>query len=355
MMCRSYDNTRRGRFHQLELEDNGDELPLTYKGRKLPISFLETYHLKVTPTNVMIRDIDANYYEILHRNSELTVTLDNAVVGKVKPGQPAVVGANMNKKQSPAPLCYVDEGGAINSVVLSDSLWSESVMGYTADGKPNTYAQGFVPSGSAEHDGLFLRKDGQWGRPSPYVGSVSNNLLSLTDTPLTYQGQENRYLRVSYAEGGSIVFDSIDTSKVPESLNNLYYTEERVESKITEKTSDRSLKSLLVQNTVTARDFLCDSDRRLKENIQSIDTGYSLERVLKLKPKTYNFKGNSKNMAGLISQEVFDILPDLVDDTGKTQKLNYVELIPHLIGCISELHHEILELKKQLLFSKLNL
>ena len=98
--------------------------------------------------------------------------------------------------------------------------------------KPDTYARGLVPAGSATHGGLFLRRDGQWGQPSVYTGSVSDNFLSLQDTPIDYTGQADKYLRVSYAEGGSVVFDSINTTKVPESTN-LSYTDTRVDTRMT--------------------------------------------------------------------------------------------------------------------------
>jgi len=349
MITRSIDNCLRGKFHTLELEKNGDEPPLTFDGAKLPLTYLETYNFLVNSTQVLIRDTtDNQYYDVLHANSELSVTLDDSVVGKVKKGQPAVVGGNMNKKQSPAPVCYIDADGTLNSVVVSDDLWSESVMGYAAEGKPDTYAQGFVRGGSASHGNLFLRRDGQWGIPSVYTGSVADTFLSLHDTPLEYTGQAGRYLRVSYAEGGSIVFDSIDTSKVPEAPSNLYYTDERVESKIREKTTDRSLNTLAVVGTVTANDFLCDSDRRLKTEINELNPTEALNDLLKLRPTAYRFKGNlGRQRFGFIAQEVKQVLPDLVNDEGETMTLNYMDLIAHLVASVQALQQEILLLKSK--------
>jgi len=348
MITRSIDNCLRGKFHTLELERNGDEPPLTFDGGKLPLAYLETYNFLVNSTQVLIRDAaDGQYYDVLHANSELSVTLDDSVVGKVKKGQPAVVGGNMNKKQSPAPVCYIDADGTLNSVVVSDALWSESVMGYAAEGKPDTYAQGFVRDGSASHGSLFLRRDGQWGMPSVHTGSVADTFLSLHDTPLEYTGQAGRYLRASYAEGGSVVFDSIDTSKVPEAASNLYYTEARVEAKITEKTADRSLNNLAVAGTITANDFLCDSDRRLKTEITELKPTEALKQVLKLRPTAYRFKGNlKKRRFGLIAQEVQQVIPDLVACDGDTSTLNYIDLITHLVASVQALQQEIVCLKK---------
>ena len=109
-------------------------------------------------------------------------------------------------------------------------------MGYVdVDKGKFTYSHGLVPPGVANHAGLFLRKDGQWGQPSEHTGSVSETLLSLNDTPDTYTSCLDKYLRVSYVNGGSVVFDSIDTDKVPEASSNLYHTQDRCDNRITTK------------------------------------------------------------------------------------------------------------------------
>ena len=330
MLTRSFDNTLRGRFHILEIED-GEKHPLQYAGKQFPITLLETYNLLVNPTQVLIKDISDNqYYEVLHRNSELQVVQNNQNIGKVKKGTPAVVGDNLNLKASPAPFCYIDESGALNSVVASNPIWSESIMGFTALGKPNTYAQGFVPSGSATHGGLFLRKDGQWGQPSVWTGSVSENFLSLNDTPVDYNNNLDKYLRVSYANGGSVVFDAINTDKVP--------------SAIDAKCANRTIPSLAVVEGIVCKEIITDSNRALKENFRPLKQRGSLKRVLKLKPVTYNFKGNKKHRDGLIADEVAEIFPHLAS----SETINYIDLIPHLINSIKYLNSEIEMLKQNL-------
>ena len=169
-------------------------------------------------------------------------------------------------------------------------------------------------------------------------------MLSLQDTPPTYQGQLDKFLRVSYANGGSIVFHSINTTDVPEGTN-LYHTATRVESKITQKMADRSLTSLSVQGTITANEFVCDSDRRLKQRIASLSPSEALGAVLQLEPKSYRFKGNPKKRYGLVSQEVKEVIPDVVKVGGTTEGVNYLELIPFLIGSIKKLEADVRELK----------
>jgi hypothetical protein len=341
-MSKSFDNTKRGNFHILEIEKS-EKYPFKYAGKPFPISLLDTHKLKINESQVLIEE-GGLYYDVLHTNSKLTVqSADGDEVGKVKTGTPAVVGANMNVKQSPAPLCYIDSDGTLNSVVLADSIWSESVMGWTAEGKPNTYSQGFVPEGDSDHQSLFLRKDGQWGQPSVHSGSVSEHFLSLGDTPLTYNNQLNKYLRVSYEEGGSVVFDDIDTSKVPENTN-LYYTDDRVHTEIVSKCSDRSIPELNIQNTITCNELLTDSNRALKENFQRLKPSESLNRVMKIKSYCYNFKGNKKIRAGFIADEVQKIIPTIATP----KSINYLELIPYLVGSIQKLNNEVEMLKNNL-------
>ena len=350
MFFRSRDNTRRLKAHQIQLHSGGSgESPLTLDDKPYPISRLDTGRLLFGANSVSYLDANGSYYEILHRNSVLQVGLDNADdnnVVKVKAGQPVVVGSNMNKKASPAPFAYVSENGDLNSVVLSDAVYDDSVMGYSAAGKPNSYSQGLVKAGSSIHGGLFLRKDGQWGQPSVYTGSVSETMLSLQDTPASYQGNTDKYLRVSYANGGSVVFDAIDTSKVPESATNLYYTATRADTRITQKAGDRSLITIAAQQTITANEFVADSDVRLKEDITDLVGG--LDTVAQLNPKSYTFKGNSKLRFGLISQEVERVLPQLVGTSGEFQTLNYIELVPFLVQAVKELKGQVDELRRQL-------
>jgi hypothetical protein len=350
---RSIDNTNRAKLHNLELLSNGDtDEVITYDGGKLPINLLDTFNLQFTKDSVKYKDEDGKYYDILHQNSQLNpiveeeIEAEEVISKKVKSGNAVVSGGDLNIKQSPNPCCYIGKDGTLNSVVFANGIWKDSVMGYTGEGKPNSYSQGLIREGSSNHQGLFMRKDGNWGQPSIYTGSVSEHFLSLQDTPLTYQDNINKYLRVSYVEGGSVVFDSIDTSKVPEDTN-LYYTEERVQSKITSQLGSGTITNLKVNGKIEANEFLADSDITLKKNIKNVKGALNI--VTQLQPKTYRFKNDdSKERIGLISQEVKTILPNLVNTSGVTEKINYLELIPLLIGSIKELQEELEDLRYDL-------
>ena len=93
---------------------------------------------------------------------------------------------------------------------------------------------------------------------------------------------------------------------------------------------------------------LTASDRRLKENIQVLDS--SLEKVMHLQGVKYDWKeeGRGKNQIGLIAQEVEEIVPEVVntigDNLGKLEDMkvvNYSALVPVLIEAIKEQQEQI--------------
>ena len=311
---------------------------ISVNGRPLGYQDVALGPLQITATDVKTRDpADNQYYAVLNTNSDIVVQEDPNAVAKVKPGQLMVAGANLNKQQSPAPFAYIDTAGKLNSANLWHSLFVANIMGYVDVDKPATYAHGLVPAGSATHGGLFLRQDGQWGQPSVHTGSVSENLLSLQDTPTDYTGHVDKYLRVSYAEGGSVVFDAIDTSKVPESTN-LYYTDTRVDTRMTTKLNDRSFATIQLSGTLTANDVITDSDATLKTDIATIPPTACLDTIDQLCPKQYRFTNSPNTRYGLIAQDVEQVLPTIVHRTDKgTLALSYTELIPFLIGSVREL------------------
>jgi hypothetical protein len=131
---------------------------------------------------------------------------------------------------------------------------------------------------------------------------------------------------------------------VPESTN-LYYTDTRVNNRITSKLNDSSISNITVSGTVTCNEILAQSDARLKREIKDLDAEQCLSDLLELQPKTYKFLGNDKTRCGLIAQDLETILPELVNTTYETKAVNYVELVPFLIGAIQQLKKEIEWLK----------
>ncbi len=95
------------------------------------------------------------------------------------------------------------------------------------------------------------------------------------------------------------------------------------------------------------------SDRRLKKNIISVDEDESLNNILKLNVRDYEWKKNDKKQRGFIAQEVEKILPNavqIVNDTSTAgsrnisdlRLLNLDPIIFDLVGSVQALQNQIL-------------
>ena len=216
-------------------------------------------------------------------------------------------------------------------------------MGYNdLDKAGNTYNHGLVPAGNPVHESKFLRQDGVWALPnSAFTGSVAETFLSLQDTPTTYMSHLDDYLRVSFDDGGTIKFDSINTSKVPEDSTNLYYTDGRVDTRMASQLSNKAIQDISITGRLTCNEVLADSDRKLKRDIEDLDGDWCMECVQEMQPKAYKFVDKPEQRFGLIAQDLETIIPQLVNTTQPTMSINYIELIPVLIGSIKQLKQEL--------------
>jgi hypothetical protein len=86
----------------------------------------------------------------------------------------------------------------------------------------------------------------------------------------------------------------------------------------------------------------------LKENVDPISG--ALASVLQLSGKIYDRIDNKeKREAGLIAEEVYKVLPNLVhlDEDGKPAGVKYTKTVAYLVESIKELYEEIRKLKGQ--------
>ena len=90
--------------------------------------------------------------------------------------------------------------------------------------------------------------------------------------------------------------------------------------------------------TAAGTSWTTASDQRLKKNIQSIE--YGLNAVMALLPKRYVYKNNEeKQCFGLIAQDVFSVIPEIVDipkDADEMMGIEYQSVIPVLVKAIQE-------------------
>ena len=103
----------------------------------------------------------------------------------------------------------------------------------------------------------------------------------------------------------------------------------------------------MTATTVNATTINETSSLIFKENITPINN--ALEKIMQLIGVTYDRKDTKKHEAGLIAEEVFKIIPELVttDRNGDPYSLQYSKLTAYLIEAVKSLKQEIEELKNR--------
>ena len=98
---------------------------------------------------------------------------------------------------------------------------------------------------------------------------------------------------------------------------------------------------------LTSTDYNSSSDKRLKENIKTIEG--ALDKINALRGVVFDWKEGSDKGMGLIAQEVAEILPDVVttDDNGY-MGIKYTNIIGVLVEAIKDQQQQINILKKQI-------
>jgi hypothetical protein len=100
---------------------------------------------------------------------------------------------------------------------------------------------------------------------------------------------------------------------------------------------------------LTIGGFLTESSSlKLKENVKTSEG--NLEKVVNLRPVTYNKIGSQTTELGLIAEEVAEVYPEFVqyDESGEPVGVNYSRLTAALIGAVKELTNQVQELNKKI-------
>jgi hypothetical protein len=275
----------------------------------------------------------------------ITADSDEGLI--IKSGSVLSAGDHLQLKASPAPIAMTDANGRLDSFNLWHSNFAPYILGYSESSKPDFYSHGLVRQGSATHENKFLRKDGQWGLPSSYTGSVAENFLSLNDTPTAYTDAESKYVRVTYEDGGKLEFNSPTTTEITEG-DNLYYTDSRVVLKTSDLLSSGDISSMTINGIVNANAFISTSDVRKKTNVSKMSLKECSFMCKSLHPCKYNLIGGSRKRYGFIAQEVQKTHPELVvEKDDASLGIDYIDIIAGLIGKTQDLQNQIDEMKRQ--------
>jgi len=169
------------------------------------------------------------------------------------------------------------------------------------------------------------------------LGATSTTLAGLTDVVGTkFSGSFSG----SY-EGDGSALTGISSYTVANSADNRILTSVDSSNGNAEANLTFDGSTLTVAGTINETSAL-----RYKENVQPLSD--SLSKVIKLNPVEYDWKRDGKHDLGLIAEEVYEILPDLVSKEGRwVQGISYSRLTAVLIGAVKELTARVQELENK--------
>jgi hypothetical protein len=83
------------------------------------------------------------------------------------------------------------------------------------------------------------------------------------------------------------------------------------------------------------------SDERLKTNIKPLPHEEALDKLMKLRPSTWNWRADGTQDSGVIAQDVEKVYPHAVSDDPETgyKKVDLQALMPHIIASIQALRN----------------
>jgi hypothetical protein len=200
------------------------------------------------------------------------------------------------------------------------------------------------------NNGLSLRLAD--GDSSAYVAFKSPTTLVASYT-LTFPADDGATNQVLQTDGSGVLTWATASLSVTNQLSDstTYYPTITTASSgnITGiNTSSTKLSFVPSTGTLTTTALVETSSMTLKENIVPIEN--ALESLLKLTGVIYDRKdGSTKNEAGLIAEDVNEVLPNLVtkDENGNPFGINYTKFSAYLIEAVKTLSAQLDDLKQR--------
>ncbi|MEI6528773.1 MAG: tail fiber domain-containing protein, partial [Candidatus Falkowbacteria bacterium] len=103
--------------------------------------------------------------------------------------------------------------------------------------------------------------------------------------------------------------------------------------------SSTPAQKLVVNGNVAAVSYIYTSDRSLKKNIKTLEN--PLEKIMKLRGVSFNWKDNDVASIGLIAQEVEKVYPELVTGSAGGMGVQYGNLVGPLVEAVKAQQKEI--------------
>ena len=234
----------------------------------------------------------------------------------------------------------------------------------------------YYPSPYGEYKNLKSTESAYFATSS---GAVSVGVSAMTTKGLlTIAAPDDSVLTALSIRQNNNILYGFDFALDTQVNGNLFLDRVNADTRVNVITFDRSNGNVAIGTTdTTTYKLRCNgqpgangytawtnySDRRLKENIKSMDNGV-LEKIIKLNPSTFNYNDKyfqvtgytrekvNRKMCGFVAQEIREIFPEMVTEN-KLSGENYMDtnltnLQIYLVKAIQEQQKEIANLKNEL-------
>ena len=281
----------------------------------------------------------------------------------------------------------INGAAAINGkvVIEGDSAdWSETTPGLTTGslhfdpgastnnfGNAITFGASDTGNGANAHAGIYLRSDGNYGTKMYFA--TTDNYSSGAKVAMYINKDKDVYFLDDIKVAGEVEGASLDINgnAAIDGLTTLTHSAHPLVVNRTggaaalihlqiNGTSEgyigaTSTKSFVVYNESAAErfsvsnaglvtatnDVVAFSDRKLKENIETLDG----KKVLDMRGVSFTRKDTGEESSGVIAQEIQKVAPELVHDTEGTLGVAYGNLVGYLIEAVKDQQKQIDELK----------
>jgi Chaperone of endosialidase len=252
-----------------------------------------------------------------------------------------------NSITTATPLHIYTTQTAADQIRIQNSVLTLNIgLNNSATGGAGSYV--FEGSSNALRFGTNNTEAGRFDASQNFlIGYTSNSSLAGQTPKLNVNGYAGiSGLRLSGADPGNTIYQS-NSSNMSIVIGGAYQLGFGVSGSNTNFYINSSGNcvtsgSLTVGTTITE-----NSSITLKENVQPISN--ALDSILKLAGVTYDRRdGSNKDEPGLIAEEVYKIIPNLVskNEKGEPFGIQYTKLTAYLIESIKELNAEITKLKR---------
>ena len=105
---------------------------------------------------------------------------------------------------------------------------------------------------------------------------------------------------------------------------------------------------MIINGDIYANAFYATSSKRYKYDIKTLQN--SLDTIDKLRGVSFKMNADNKSQIGLIAEEVFDIIPEVVNlnDNNQPDSISYANMVGILVEAIKELKIQVINLKSEI-------